>query len=77
MNKSDLKQLLNRNNIPEWYYNLDEKGETDQRVCLKKENNIWKVYFTERGEELFVMHFNSESEACDEILRRFKRFNIK
>ncbi len=71
MNKKKLKEILNKNKIPEWYYNIDELGETDQRVCLKEEDGRWKVYFTERGEESSIKFCDSEAEACEEILMRF------
>lgn len=71
MNKKMLKYILMKNNVPEWYYNIDGYGETDQRVCLKEDGNRWKVYFTERGEELDISYYNSENEACKEILERF------
>lgn len=45
MNKEILKKILRRNNIPDHYYNVDEKGETDLRVCMKKESDRWKVFF--------------------------------
>ncbi len=75
MNKEILKKILRRNNIPDHYYNVDEKGGTDLKVCMKKESDRWKVYFSERGREFDVEYFDSESEACKHILTRF--FHIK
>ncbi|MDE7295395.1 MAG: hypothetical protein K2N72_13310 [Oscillospiraceae bacterium] len=71
MNKNKLKEILAKNKIPEWYYNVDESGETDDRICMVQENNKWKVYYTERGKQYDVIFLNSESEACEEILKRF------
>lgn len=71
MNRELLRKTLRRNNIPDHYYNIDEKGETDQRVCMKKEGDRWKVYFSERGEEIFEDFFDTEPEACRGVLKRF------
>lgn len=71
MNRELLRETLRRNNIPDHYYNIDEKGETDQRVCMKKEGNRWKVYYTERGRESRVEFFDTEPEACRSVLKEF------
>lgn len=71
MNRELLRETLRRNNIPDHYYNIDEKGETDQRVCMKKEGDRWKVYFSERGEENSEEFFDTEPEACRGVLKRF------
>lgn len=71
MNRELLRETLRRNNIPDHYYNIDEKGETDQRVCMKKVGDRWKVYYTERGRESRVEFFDTEPEACRCVLDEF------
>lgn len=71
MNRELLRETLRRNNIPDHYYNIDEKGETDQRVCMKKVGDRWKVYYTERGRESQVEFFDTEPEACRCVLDEF------
>lgn len=71
MNRELLRKTLRRNNIPDHYYNIDENGNTDQRVCMKKVGDRWKVYFSERGEELSEEFFDTEPEACRGVLKRF------
>lgn len=71
MNRELLRETLRRNNIPDYYYNINEKGETDQRVCMKKVGGRWKVYFSEQGEEIFEEFFDTEPEACRGVLKRF------
>lgn len=48
-------------------YNLDEKGRTDERFCLKKSDNKWQVYYLERGVKTTNRFFDSESDACQYI----------
>jgi hypothetical protein len=70
MNKGKLKRILISNNIPDYYYNLDEEGETDQRVCLEKDGNEWLVYYSERGKRFYLESFDNEEKACKEVLKR-------
>jgi hypothetical protein len=69
MNKEELRALLIAKNIPEYYFNLDGFGEVDQRVCLEYKEE-WIVYYSERGKKFDICRFNTENEACQEILKR-------
>ncbi|MCM1524834.1 MAG: hypothetical protein NC120_10290 [Ruminococcus sp.] len=71
MNKTELKQVLSRNNIPEWYYNIDGYGNTDQKICMEEEEGRWKVYYTERGKVSRLTYYDSESDACKGVLKLF------
>ncbi|MFD1739542.1 hypothetical protein ACFSCX_23965 [Bacillus salitolerans] len=70
MNKSELKSMLEIKQIPTYYYNLDGIGEVDQRVCLEKEGQEWIVFYSERGKRFDIKRFNTEDEACQDILNR-------
>jgi hypothetical protein len=71
MNKEQLKNLLKAKQIPDYFYNLDAVGETDQRVCLEFNMQGWVVYYSERGKKFDLMSFSTEDEACQEVLNRF------
>lgn len=71
MNKTELKRVLSKNNIPECYYNIDGYGETDQKICMEEEGDRWKVYYTERGAVSRLNYYDSESEACKGVLKLF------
>ena len=70
MKKSELKQALKLNSVPEYYYNIDGTGEVDQKVCLENINSKWSVYYCERGKKFDECIFNSEEEACQNIYER-------
>ena len=67
MNRKELRIKLKEANIKHWYYNIDGFGETDQRLCLEKKGEKWRVCFYERGIAREDGVFNTEEEACDYI----------
>ncbi len=73
MNRFELKKKLDILGIPEYYYNLNPQGygRTDERLCLdKKSDNLWQVYYEERGNKTTLLNFSTEDEACTYILNR-------
>lgn len=73
MKKEDLKDLMHKMNVPETWYFLDDYGIDDQKLCINQENDIWLVYYSERGSKLVVSEFKNESDACEEFIKRIKR----
>ena len=67
LNRENLSKKLQIASVPEWLYNLDEKGRTDERFCLKKSDDKWQVYYLERGVKTTNRFFDSESDACQYI----------
>ena len=70
MRRFELKQALNAKNVPAYYYNIDEIGEIDQRVCLEYIDSKWNVYYSERGKKFDLSIFDSEEEACQNLYDR-------
>jgi len=70
MNISELKNLLQSNNVPSELYNLDGTGRKDERFCIERDGNVWIVYFSERGVKTTEIEFNSEGEACKYLLEQ-------
>ena len=64
MKKDELNQLLINANVPKDLYNLNG-GLPNEAFCLNKDNNIWEVYYSERGMKSELKKFNSEEEACN------------
>lgn len=64
MNKDELKVMLEKAGVPSELYNLSENGRDDERFCLVKEENFWKVYFKERGLKTLDKTFSAETDAC-------------
>lgn len=73
MNKQKLIIKLKRARIPDYLYNLDEVGRDDERLCLKKINDKWNVYYCERGVMTTNILFDSEDEACEFIYNRLRK----
>lgn len=67
MDKNRLQVLLKESGVPDELYNLYENGRDDERFCLKKKENWWQVYFSERGINTTDIIFDTESEACQYI----------
>ena len=67
LNRENLSKKLQIARVPEWLYNLDEKGRTDERFCLKKSDDKWQVYYLKRGVKTTNRFFDSESDACQYI----------
>ena len=67
VNITELKKILKKAKIPTEYYNLDEEGRDDERLCLKKEKSKWVVYYLERGVRTTEQIFDNEEDACDYI----------
>lgn len=76
MKKNELRDILTDMGVPDWLYNLDGNGRTDERFCLEFIDNEWSVYFSERGVKTTNKKFASEEEACRFIYEQFKCLNI-
>lgn len=71
MNIKRLKKILKKKVIPVYYYKICEKGISDNKVNLDYKDGKWIVYYSERGDIFSDKEFESESEACEEVLLRF------
>ncbi len=70
MKKEELQNFLREKKVPDYYYNLNNVGEIDQRVCLEFDGGSWMVYYSERGKMFDLIKYQSEDEACSDILNR-------
>ena len=69
MNLTELKERLEQEGIDEDAYSL-HGGTPSEKYVLSHDGPSWSVYFSERGPKTKVRAFPSESEACNELLRR-------
>jgi len=73
MDKKELKIQLDKLNVFSGYYSLEGELLPD-RIVLNHNYNKWEVfYFDERGNRDNEMVFTSERDACNYILKHFKR----
>ena len=71
MNVKELSERLILEGIPSNSYSIEE-GIPDDKICLRKINNRWEVYFSERGEKSNTRIFHTEEEACMNMYERLK-----
>lgn len=65
MNRTELKKILEQNNVPNYVYNFDPQGQKDERFTLVCEDGLWHVYYVERGVKTTDESFESEAAACE------------
>lgn len=70
MNIIELQLELNKLDVPRRVYSL--RGAVDERLCLDQRNGTWFVFFMERGQEINLKEFASESFACEYMLNELK-----
>jgi len=73
MNKRELKEIFDRNNVPEnVMYELEDTNIGD---LLGIEQTIagWRLYYSERGHKDTLEHFETEDEACKALLKEVSR----
>ena len=71
MNIRKLKKVLNKHGITDASYRICERGIEDNKVNLDYKDGKWIVYYSERGKVFDKKIFDSESEACKEVLFQF------
>ena len=75
MTISELHNQLQLLNIPEdWYYLHGLYGSTDDndKIALVIKQGGCDVYFKEHGQKTSERHFDTESEACEYVLKQLK-----
>lgn len=73
MDRSSLREFLNREQIDPRAYGLDGSqglpaGDREERYFLEKTPSGWSVYYWERGLRSGERLFDSEDEACSHLL---------
>jgi hypothetical protein len=67
--RSDLRAVLDREQVSPEHYSLDG-GHDFERYVLAIREGGWAVYYSERGLETGLAVFDTEDEACSELLLR-------
>lgn len=69
MNRNELKTRLLRAGVRPDSFSLDG-GQPSEAYVLAQDGQRWRVYYSERGTESSVRHFDSEEAACEHFLER-------
>jgi hypothetical protein len=71
MTKQELKDTLNREGFRADSYDL-EGGMLPERLTLAREGYRWCIYYSERGLQTGKEYFESESQACQNLLDQLR-----
>jgi hypothetical protein len=70
VNRDDLRHALEREGVRPTAYDLNPGRLSDDAYCLAIVPGGWSVWFAERGERREEVFFQTEDEACAELLLR-------
>ena len=62
MTTKELKSYLKDHLVPDRLYDL--KSNHKNRLCMEKAKNGYEIYFSDHKEKVGLLHFATESEAC-------------
>ena len=71
MTRDEFLDAARQANISSRAFNLDGSG--NERYVLSHSADQWRVYYSERGEQVEARNFGSESEALQYLLEWLKR----
>lgn len=71
MNKNDLRDVLTREGFDPRGYSLGHEN-GDEVLCLRFEDGVWSVYYSERGLRAGEKTFVEESAACEFFLSELR-----
>ncbi|RYX81175.1 hypothetical protein EON83_25290 [bacterium] len=64
MEKEELNERLSQLNVEPTSYPLDQHPPDERYVLAHDQDDIWCVYYAEKGERSALREFHSEAEAC-------------
>lgn len=74
MTVEELKKRLDAIGVPEDLYSLLIGGFPNEAWCLIKNEDGWEVYYSERGNKRGARQFKSESDACDYLDKKVRKY---
>ncbi len=69
----ELKNKLNKFGIPKDSYSIMNGGLPNEQLCITKED-VWQVYYSEKGRKSSLKEFETETEACEYFWEQMKRY---
>ena len=74
MTVEELKKQLDAIGVPDDLYSLLIGGFPNEAWCLIKNEDDWEVYYSERGNKRGARQFASESDACEYLDKRVRKY---
>lgn len=72
----ELESELEKLGVPSDLYSIMIGGLPNEKLCIVREDK-WKVYYSERGSKNGLKIFETETEACEYLFRKMKRYATK
>jgi hypothetical protein len=74
MTVKELKKFFKDHLVPSRLYHL-KGGNHKNRICIaqNKKKKAWEVYFSEGKTKIGLMHFSTESEACQRMKEEVRK----
>lgn len=69
MNRNTLRALLDAEGVAEDQYELSG-GFCDECLCMEELNDVWHVFYAERGLRSGEREFDTEDDACQFMAQR-------
>lgn len=69
----ELEEQLNKIGVPKDLYSLMVGGFPNEKLCIFKEE-LWQVYYSERGHRSGLKVFSTEEDACEYFFRKMERY---
>lgn len=73
MKVEEMRQKIDDLNISKDLYSILQGGNPNEKLCLVYED-VWKIYYSERGKRTGEKLYLSEEEACEDFLSKLKRY---
>ena len=74
MTINELKNKLDEIGVSQDLYSIMIGGLPNERLCIVKEE-MWQVYYSERGRKVGQKVFETEEEACAYFYGKMKRYS--
>lgn len=70
----ELENKLAEKGVPENMYSLLISELPNEAYCLIKKDDGWEVYYSERGKKRSMKQFAGESEACEHMYEKLRKY---
>lgn len=74
MTIEQLKNKLEEAGIPEDCYSIMTGGLPNEKFCIEKDE-MWQVYYSERGKRTGLRAFKTEEEACEYFYKKLVHYS--
>lgn len=76
MTTVELEKELNKIGVSKELYSIMIGVFPNEKLCIVKEE-LWQVYYSERGHKSGLKAFKTETEACEFFYGKMKRYSAQ